>query len=453
MMVKPNLTQEGGMKDWEEEYRKKQILAEEAAKLVKAGDYISFTLGREAYTIGLAIASRMGELQNVKVFQPFPGYDFGWYEPGWEDSFGLTIYMPTAISQQMMDDRRCDLEIPDILNKSESTLRESDIVITEVSPPDDKGFCSFGASLWNKREHINLGKLVLAEVNENLIRTFGDNFVHVSEIDYFIPHQATGSIVAGGSLAGRELKKPEPYLKEIAGYVSSLIKDGDTIQIGVGRSTEPLVALGIFDNKCDLGWHSEATPPGVIALVREGVINGKRKTINPGKAVVTSLGGASKEDMDWVNNNPLFYLADVSYLWDARTISAHDNMVAINNAISVDLTGQISSESIGYQIISASGGQTAFAIGALLSKGGRSITIIPSAARGGTASRIVSALEPGTGVTVPRNCADYVVTEYGIAHLRGKSLRRRAEELIAIAHPDFRTELKKKADKLYWPQK
>ena len=153
----------------------------------------------------------------------------------------------------MMDDRRCDLEIPDILNKSESTLRESDIVITEVSPPDDKGFCSFGASLWNKREHIKQGKLVLAEVNENLIRTFGDNFVHVSEIDYFVPHQATGAIVADGSLAGRELKKPEPYLQDIAKHVSSLIKDGDTLQIGVGRSTEPLVELGIFDNKCDLG--------------------------------------------------------------------------------------------------------------------------------------------------------------------------------------------------------
>jgi 4-hydroxybutyrate CoA-transferase len=439
------------MKDWEEEYRRKQISAEEAAKFVKSGDYISFTLGREAYAIGTAIASRMSELRDVKVFQPFPGYDFGWYEPGWEDSFGLTIYMPTAISQQMMDDRRCDLEIPDLFNRSESTLRESDIVITEVSSPDDKGFCSFGASLWNKREHIKRGKLVLAEVNENLIRTFGDNFVHISEIDYFIAHQATGGVVADGSLAGRELKKPEPYLQDIAEHVSGLIKDGDTLQIGVGRTTEPLVELGIFDNKCNLGWHSEATPPGVISLVREGVINGKRKTIHPGKAVVTSLGGASKEDMDWVHNNPLFWLVDVSYLWDIRVISAHDNMVAINNALAVDLSGQISAESIGFHMIGSAGGQTAFAIGAMLSKGGRSITVIPSTAERGNVSRIVPALETGTGITVPRNCVGYVVTEYGIAHLRGKSLRRRAEELIAIAHPDFRAQLKKAADKLYWP--
>jgi 4-hydroxybutyrate CoA-transferase len=439
------------MKNWRDEYERKLISAEEAARFVKSGDYVSFTMGREAYAIGLAIASRISELQNVKIFQAFPGYDFGWYEPGWENSFELSIYMPTAISQQMMDDKRCNLEINDILSRSESTSRISDIVITEVSPPDDKGFCSFGASLWNKREHIKRGKLALAEVNENLIRTFGDNFVHVSEIDYFVPHQSTVGLVANGSLAGRELKKSAPYLKDIVEYVSSLIRDGDTLQIGVGRTTEPLLKMGILNGKQDIGWHSEATPPGVVPLVREGIINGRLKTINPGKVIVTSLGGSGKEDMDWINNNPLFWLVDVSYLLDIRTISAHDNMVAINNAVSVDFSGQIASESIGYRIISGSGGQTAFAIGALLSKGGRSITVLPSAAANGKVSRIVPMLEAGTGVTVPRNCADYVVTEYGIAHLRGKSVRKRAQELIAIAHPDFRAELTKEAQRLYWP--
>jgi 4-hydroxybutyrate CoA-transferase len=359
--------------------------------------------------------------------------------------------MPTAISQQMVDDRRCDIELPDLFDDSESTLREADIVITELSPPDDKGFCSFGAALWNKRQHLKRGRLTIAEVNDNLIRTFGDNFVHVSEIDYFVPHKSTGSAPARGTLAGREIKPPEPYLNKIADNVSQLIKDGDTVQIGIGRTTERLVEMGIFKGKCDLGWHSEATPPGVISLVREGVINGKCKTVNPGKAVVTSLGGASKKDMDWVHNNPLFLLVDVSYLWDIRVISAHDNMVAINNALSIDFTGQITAESVGYQIISAAGGQTVFAIGALLSKGGRSITVLPATAKDGTVSRIVPGLEAGTGITIPRNCADYVVTEFGMAHLRGKSLRKRAEELINIAHPDFRSELKKEAKRLYWP--
>lgn len=442
------------MKDWREEFEGKLIPAEQAAQLVKPGDTVAFTLGREAYSIGLAIASRAAELHNVKVFQPFPGYDFGWYDPGWEEFFQITILMPTATSQQMVHDRRCDIEINDILCLSESTRQESDIVITEVSPPDDKGFCSFGAALWNKRKHIKNAKIVLAEVNDQLIRTFGDNFVHVSEIDYFVSHQPTGGIVAEGSLGGRKVKEPEPYMRDIAGYVSKLIRDGDTIQIGIGRVTERLVELGLLDGKCDIGWYSEATPPGVIRLVQEGVINGKGKNFFPGKVIVTSLGGASKEDMDWANNNPLFWLVDVDFLWDVRNIAANDNMVAINQALTIDLSGQIASESIGYRVFSGSGGQTAFAYGALLSKGGRGITVLPSTARtkdGNVISRIVPAFESGTAITVTRNCADYVVTEYGVAELRGKSLRRRAEELIAIAHPDFRAELKKEAQRLYWP--
>ena len=442
------------MRDWREEFERKLITAEEAAQKVKPGDTVSFTLGREAFSIGLAIAARIGDLRDVKVFQPFPGYDFGWYDLGWEEFFQITLLMPTAASQQMVDDRRCDIEINDILCRSESTHRESDIVITEVSSPVDYGFCIFGAALWKKKKHINNAKIVLAEINDRLIRTFGDNFVHVSEIDYFVPHQASDAVVASGSLGGREVKKPAPYMKDITGYVSELIRDGDTVQIGIGRVTERLVELGLFDGRCELGWYSEATPPGIIRLVREGVINGKRKNFFPGKVVVTTLGGATKEDMDWTSSNPLFWMVDVEFLWDVRNIAANDNMVAINQALAIDLSGQISAETLGYRILSGSGGQTAFAYGALLSKGGRGITILPSTARtndGKLTSRIVPSLQPGTAVTVTRNCVDNVVTEYGIARLRGKSLRKRAEELIAIVHPDFRAELREAAQRLYWP--
>jgi 4-hydroxybutyrate CoA-transferase len=440
------------LKDWREDYHRKLISAEEAARLIKSGDSVSFTLGREAHTVGRAIADRKKDLQNVKILVPFPGVDFGWYDSGWESAFELTIYHPTPVSQKMLDEKRCDLEITDILCQSEGTQRESDVVITEVSSPNEKGFCSFGASLWNKRQHIKKGRLVIAEVNENLIWTYGENYIHVSEIDYFVKHESKRTDVGKkGSLAGKTSKVHAPYLRQIAEHLSKLIQDGCTIQIGVGRTTEPLVELGIFDHKCDIGYHSETTPPGVIPLVRKGIITGKYKTINTGKVVVTSIGGASKEDMDWVNGNPLFWLVDVGYLWDIRTISAHDRMLAINNALSVDLTGQIASENIGGRMFGSSGGQTAFAIGALLSKGGHSIIVLPSTAVNGSVSRIVAALPPGTAITVPRNCADIIVTEYGIASLRGKSLRRRAEELIEIAHPDFRSELAKEAKKLYWP--
>ena len=249
-----------------------------------------------------------------------------------------------------------------------------------------------------------------------------------------------------GTLAGRAKKEPEPFLKDIAGYVADLIKDGDTIQIGVGRTTEPLVMLGMLDAKHDLGMHTEATPPGIISKVRQGIVNGKRKTINRGKVTATSLGGGSKEEMAWAKENPLFELVDVDYLEDISVIAANDNMVAINNALLVQLDGQIGSESIGRRLLAAAGGQTAFVVGALMSKGGGSITVLPSASKGN--SRIVSTFETGTVVTIPRNLADYVVTEYGVATLRGKSLKERVSELISIAHPDHRADLRKEAAKL-----
>ncbi|MBM3150560.1 MAG: 4-hydroxybutyrate CoA transferase, partial [Chloroflexi bacterium] len=272
-------------------------------------------------------------------------------------------------------------------------------------------------------------------------------FIHFSELDYFVEHVSAGQGMTVGSLAGRAKREPPAYLKDIAGYVSELIRDGDTIQIGVGRTTEPLVLLGMLDDKHDIGYHSEATPPGIITLVKKGIINGRLKTINTGKVTVTSLGGGSKEEMMWAANNPLFELVDVDYLEDVSVIAANDNMVAINNALLIQLDGTVSAESIGRRLMAAAGGQTAFVVGALMSKGGRSITVLPSTSRG--FSRIVLLFEPGTVVTIPRNLTDYVVTEYGIAHLRQKTLRERAQELIAIAHPDFRAGLKKQASELF----
>lgn len=376
------------MESWLEEYKRKLTSAEDAAQLVKSDSIVAFTMGREAHAVGLAIAGRKEELKNVRVFVPTPGYDFGWYDENWQDSFNVSIIMPTGTCQEAVDAKRCDTVpgIPLSMYRASSWVIPADIVLTEVSPPDDKGFCSFGQSLWNKKKQIKAGKIVIAEVNKNLIRTYGHNFVHVSEIDYFVEHLTSGAEPGKGSLAGRILKEPEPYLKHIAGFVSDLIGNGDTIQIGVGRTTEPLVRLGMLDGKHDLGVHSEATPAGIITLVREGVITGKYKTINQGKVVVTSLGGGSREEMAWANNNPVFELVDVDYLEDIRVIADHDNMVAINNALHIDLSGQITSESLGTRLLSATGGQFSFVLGALMSKGGRVITVLPATAKDGTVS-------------------------------------------------------------------
>ncbi|MFC1919494.1 acetyl-CoA hydrolase/transferase family protein [Chloroflexota bacterium] len=440
------------MKDWQEEYRSKIITPDEAAAMVKSGDRVTFTMGREAHTLGLALAVRKEELKGVKVFTPAAGYDFGWYDPGWEDSFEITTSIGTALIQPMLDERRCDFNPTGLIPQEDcENLWDADVVFTEVSLPDDKGFCSFGLSLWNKRRHIEIAKLVIAEVNDKLIRTHGDNYVHISEIDYFVMHEPSGIPLGTGSLTGKEVKEPEPYLKDIASNVAKLVRDRDTLQIGVGRTTEPLAALGILDDKKDLGYHSETTPPGIISLVRKGVITGKYKGLHPGKVVVTSVGGGSRQEIEWVNNNPIFLLVDVAYLEDVGIIAKHDNFVAINNALQTDLTGQIAAETLGNRMISLAGGQIPFAIGARFSKGGRFITVLPSTALGGSVSRIVPQLEPGTVVTIQRNLTDYVVTEYGIAHLRGKSVRNRAQALIDIAHPKFRDELEKAARKLFWP--
>ncbi|MBI4334426.1 MAG: acetyl-CoA hydrolase/transferase family protein [Chloroflexi bacterium] len=426
-----------------EEYERKLITAEQAAGLVKPGDLVVFAFGRQAVTVGRAIAARRQELKGTDIFLTAPIYDFGWYDPGWEEIFSIAIFLPTPICQDAVDKGRLDIN-PGVLFPGNhlAELRDPDILLVEVSPPDEKGYCSFGQSLWNKRSQVRRAKTVIGEVNRNAIRTYGDNYVHVSEIDHFVEHIPTGRQPGDILLAGKPRREPEPYLSDIAGHVARLIKDGDTLQIGIGRATEALATLGILKGRQDIGYHAEATTPGIISLVKEGVINGKRKTLNPGKLVATSIGGGSKDEMDWVDNNPGFWLMDADYVEDIRIISAHDNMVAINSALSVDLTGQINAETLGNRIISGPGGQIPFVIGALLSRGGRAVTVLPSTASGGAASRIVAQFPTGSAVTIQRCCADIVATEYGVAHLRGKTIRQRAEELIAIAHPDFRHELR-----------
>jgi len=438
---------------WQEEYKRKFVTAEEAAKLVQSGDRVCFTYGREPRALGLALAARVGELKDVKIFVRTPSIDFGWYDTGWEDSFKIDISYVLPIVRDMALEKRCDFVIGGLtgMTPEHPVIAEADVLFTEVSPPDKRGFCSFGASVWGKKKAVQQAKKVIAEVNSNLIRTYGDNFIHVSEIDYFVEHASSGQPPGGSDLLGRKTREPGEAEKSVAGYAGSLIGDGSTLQIGVGSTSEWVVQLGALENRVDLGWHSETTPRGIIKLVREGVINGKRKNCNQGKAVAVAVGGGTKEDMDFVNGNPMFELYDADYVLDPGIIATNDKVVAVNSIVSIDLTGQIAAESVGPTMLSGPGGQLAFAIGAHLSKEGQYVCTLLSTAKEGTVSRIVPLLEPGTIVTVPRTLADVVVTEYGIARLRGKSQRERALELISVAHPDFRSELNEAAERLYWP--
>jgi 4-hydroxybutyrate CoA-transferase len=437
---------------WQEDLKKKIVTPEQAISRVKNGDRVCFVQGNEPQALGLALAARFGELENVTISVRTPGRDFGWYDQGWEASFAIEIGFPLPIVRQMIAEKRCDIEIGSLgFDYHGESARQADLVLLELSPPDAHGYCSFGASCWTKMTELRAAKFVIAEINQNLLRTYGANHVHVSEIDLFVEHTPSGKTPGGTDLLGRKSVEPGPVETAISGYVGTLINDGDTIQIGVGSASEWCARLDTFKGKQDLGWHSEATPKGVIKMMREGIITGKYKTVNNGKHICTACGGGTMEDMQWVTMNPSFELHPAEYVLDVRVIAQHDNMKAINAAVAVDLTGQIGAESIGPRVLSGSGGQTTFAMGAGLSKGGRSITVIPSTASNGTVSRIVPMLDAGTIITVPRIVSDTIITEFGIARLKGMTQRQRAMALIGIAHPDHRAELKKKAEELYWP--
>ena len=440
--------------NWQEEYKRKLVSAEDAVKAVKSGDYVVFAQP-EAPALGLALISRADELDGVKIMggggSDLPIYDSSWYDV-YPNTFQLETSYVLPLVRALVSERKSDFTISGLFGVPDMTEEKPlDVFMVQVSPPDEHGFCSFGASLWMKKEWVRMAKTVIAEANQRIIRTYGDNFVHVSEIDYFVEHTPSGKVPGGTDILGRRTSGPGELEKTIAGYVGTIIKDGDCLEIGVGGTAEWVAQLGILDNRVDLGWHSENTVRGIATLVMNGVMTGKHKNIHRGRAVATAVGGGTKEEMDFINDNPIFEVYSSNYILNPRVIASHDNMVAINSAIALDLTGQIAAESVGPVMTSGSGGQLSFAIGAYLSKGGRSIVAIPATARDGKISRIVPMLETGTVVSTPRTLADIVITEYGIARLKGKTQRQRALELIGISHPDFRAELKKEAERLYWP--
>jgi 4-hydroxybutyrate CoA-transferase len=288
---------------------------------------------------------------------------------------------------------------------------------------------------------------VIAEIDPSFIRTGGENYIHISEIDRCVERQD----------ARPPALTPEVYTQEkqdaidtiCMSIVNELIQDGDTIQIGAGDMTNPLPAY--LYGKNDIGMQTEIIPPGVVALVQAGVLTGKNKTRHAGTVVGTGFHPMlSPEELDFIDGNPVFELYDFNYTDDIRLLCQDPRFTAINNALSIDLTGQVASESIGPQQFTGTGGQTAFSIAASLA-GGKSIIAVPSNSflHDKRISRIVPTLAPGTIVTTPRAFVDYVVTEYGIATMRGKNLRERAQALIAVAHPDFRDQLQEEAKRLH----
>ena len=302
---------------------------------------------------------------------------------------------------------------------------------------------SFGAALWINRTACDIAPKIICEVDERLIRTFGENFLHVSEVAALVEHKP--SDYAAPPIPPRTDEVADAAAVICTLVASELIHDGDTLQMGLGDVTSAMAMY--LENHQELGIQTELIPGGVVDLVKKGVITGKRKQIAPGKVIGSAFALLPPEELAQADMNPTFELWDFCHTDDLRMLVREENFVAINNALQIDLSGQVTAETLNGRVYSGPGGQTVFAIAASWCEGGRSVIAVPSSSLAGGVrySRILATLPEHTVVTVPRTYVDYVVTEHGIATLRGKTLRERAEELISVAHPDFRAELRKTA--------
>lgn len=344
-----------------------------------------------------------------------------------------------AVNEGRADFTPCFLsEIPDLFRRGVLPL---DVALVHVSPPDEHGFCSFGVEVGVTKTAAESARVVIAEVNEHMPRTLGDSFIHVSRLTHAVP--------VSYPLLEHRMAEVSEIERRIAAFCAALIEDGSTLQLGIGGIPDGV--LPFLADKKDLGIHSEMFSDGVIDLVDRGVINGARKSLHPGKIIAGFMMGTQRL-YDFVHDNPMVELHPTEYINDPFRIAQNDRMVAINSAIEVDLTGQVCADSIGTGFYSGVGGQVDFIYGASRSRGGKPIIGLPSTAlvQGELVSKIVPLLKPGAGVVTTRNHVHYVVTEFGVADLYGKSIRQRAQALIAIAHPSFRESLERTAHELKW---
>jgi 4-hydroxybutyrate CoA-transferase len=434
--------------DWRSQVADKFTTAAEAVKVVKSGKQVGvapFTC--TPFTLCEALYERRNELEKVNV--DHAAGLFAWVRPGDEKRFHVRDNYATPLNREMVHAGKIDY-LPIGRWRADEIApgydRPLDVFMVPLSPPDRQGFCSFGPGVWLSKRLAQAAKTVVAEVHENFIRTGGDNFIHMSEVDLFCE-----AVQPTGNLPIPPRTDEETLVVEVACTLvaSELVRDRDTVQMGVGTVS---ASLGLYlGDKNDLGIQTELITGGIANLVREGVVTGKYKTLHREKVVGSALVALDEEEMRLIDGNPVFELYDFGYTDDVRLLLQQDNLIAVNNALLVDLTGQIASESIGHNVWTGVGGQTAFMIAAQYSRGGRSIIVLPSShlIGGERVTRIVPLLPEGTLVTVPRTLVDYVVTEHGIASLRGKTVRERIGELIGVAHPDFKGELKSEAKRLY----
>jgi acetyl-CoA hydrolase len=424
-------------------YQAKLTTADEAVKVIQSHHRI-FLTGNVSVpkTLLGALVRRAPELEDVEICQALTIGPADYAAPEMQGHLRINTMFISHNIRKAVQEGRADFtpvllsELPLLFKRGILPL---DVALIHVSPPDEHGFCSLGVEVGLTKSPAESAKIVIAEVNQQMPRTLGDSFIHVSRLTHIVPVDYPLP-----EMAMADDSDPE-VIEKIAGHIAELIPDGATMQLGIGAI--PDAVLKYLFHKKDLGIHTELFSDGVISLVEAGVLTNSRKTLHPGKIVAGFILG-TKKLYNWVDDNPLIELHRSEYVNDPFVVAQNERMVAINSAIEVDLTGQVCADSIGPKLYSGVGGQLDFIYGASRSKGGVPIIALPSTntMRDGTViSKIASMLKLGAGVVTSRNHVRYIVTEYGVAELYGKTIRQRAQALIDIAHPQFRDELIKQA--------
>jgi 4-hydroxybutyrate CoA-transferase len=422
---------------WTHAYTSGVTTPENAVAQINSGERVFVTGNCSVPKVLLrALVDRAQQLRDVELIQVLSIGEAPYADPSMEghirvNSLFISDNVRSAVNDGRADFTPCLLsEIPGLFS---SGILPIDVALIQVSPPDEHGFCSLGVEVGVTKTAAQTARLVIAEVNPQMPRTLGDAFIHASKLDHIVEVDYQLPEVRMGEL--------NDVCREIGRHTASLIEDGSTMQMGIGAIPDGV--LHNLGGHRDLGIHTELFSDGVVELVEQGVVNNERKTLHPGKIVAGFVLGTQRL-YQFVDNNPIIEMHPTEYVNDPFVIAQNERMVAINSAIEVDLTGQVCADSIGTRLYSGVGGQLDFIRGAARSRGGKPIIALPSVVenrQGERFSRIVPVLKSGAGVVTTRNDVHYVVTEYGVADLYGRSIRQRARALIDIAHPDFREEL------------
>ncbi len=421
---------------WREKYADKIMPAAKAIKKIRRGDrvFIGSACG-EPQELVRAMVEFGTDLADTEVVHVLTLGVAPYTDPRYAPAFRANAFFIGNSVRGAVNEARADYtpiflsQVPGLFKSRRIGI---DVALIMVSPPDEHGYCSLGVSVDITKTAVESAKLVVAQANKHMPRTLGNCFLHVDQIDCLIEHDEP--------LLEWPMIEPDEVTQQIAAHIARLVPDGATLQLGIGRM--PDAVLSHLTEKNDLGVHTEMFSDGVMNLARQGVITGRKKTLHPGK-IVGSFAAGSRELFDYLDNNPLFEMQPSEYTNHPLIISQHDNMVAINSALEVDLTGQVCADSLGQMLYSGIGGHADFIRGAALAKNGKPIIALPSVAqtKDGPRSRISACLQEGAGVVTTRGDCHYIVTEYGVAYLHGRNMRERAMSLISIAHPDFRSEL------------